>query len=68
METNQKFTVIDVLAGRTPVAVRDKVYITARVTVMEESHIDVKIRSLRASQAIRPAMSMCTWMVCLWKL
>ena len=45
METNQKFTVIDVLAGRTPVAVRDKVYITARVTVMEESHIDVKISS-----------------------
>ena len=45
MKTNQKFTVVDVLAGRTPAAVRDKVYITARVTVMEGNHIDVNISS-----------------------
>lgn len=45
MKTNQKFTVVDVLAGRTPVAVRDKVYITARVTVIEGCHLDVNISS-----------------------
>ena len=45
MKTNQKFTVVDVLTGRTPAAVRDKLYITARVTVIEGSHIDVNISS-----------------------
>ena len=45
MKSKPKLTVADVLAGRTPAAVRDKVYITARVTVIEESHIDVNISS-----------------------
>ncbi len=44
MGTNT-FTVGDVLAGRTPAAVRDKVYITARVTVMEGSHLTVSVSS-----------------------
>ena len=42
MGTNT-FTVGDVLAGRTPAAVRDKVYITARVTVTEGSRLTVSI-------------------------
>lgn len=45
MKTNQKLTVIDVLTGRIPEAVRDKVYITARVTVVEDSHTDVNLLS-----------------------
>lgn len=45
MKTNQKLTVIDVLTGRIPEAVRDKLYITARVTVVEDSHTDVNLLS-----------------------